>query len=179
MRLRHPALLGLLLLAIAPASALAKHHTSKHKLPPAVSRVLNDCTNHNRLRHHYPLAVLQAALRDMNTSTREYSICATEIENAISAELGLSRGAPKTSAATRNKVARNASSELSKAQQAGDQPVDLGGAKITAGAVQVNAGSLFGALPTPLLIVLIALIGLGAVPVGIRLRSIVRARRIR
>jgi hypothetical protein len=40
----------------------------------------------------------------------------------------------------------------------------------------VNGSSLLSALPTPILIVLIALIVLGAVPVGIRLRSIVRAR---
>ena len=46
------------------------------------------------------------------------------------------------------------------------------GAKIAAGAVQVNGGSLLDALPTPILIVLIALIVVGAVPVGIRLRSL-------
>jgi hypothetical protein len=185
-RLGHPASLCALLLALTPAGALAERHhhlrsstpiAQTAKLPPAVSQVLKDCNNHNRLQHHYALAVLQQALRDMPTDTREYTICSTEIENAISAELGVSRPAPKASAATRLKVAQGAPTELQQAQSSGGQPVSLGGARITAGAVQVNGGSLLGGLPTPILIVLIVLIALGAVPVGIRLRSIVRARR--
>lgn len=181
-RLGQPLALGALLLALVPASALAghrHHHQPKPKPPPAVQQVLHDCANHNHLQRRYPIAVLQQALRDMPTYTKEYSICATEIENAISQQLGLTRPAPKASAAVRHKVAQTAPAALKQAQQAGQQPVSLGGVKIAAGAVQVNGGSLLGALPTPLLIVLIALIVLGAVPVGIRLRSIVRARRTR
>ena len=167
----------MVLLALGPATALAGHRHHHPKPPPAVEQVLKDCSRHNHLQSHYPLAVLQQALRDMPTDTREYSICASEIQNAISGQLGGSRPAPKATAATRTKVAQTAPAALQQAQSAGQQPVSLGGAKITAGAVQVNDGSLLGALPTPLLVALIALIALGAVPVGVRLRSIVRARR--
>jgi hypothetical protein len=177
-RLAKPFVLGALALALLPASALAgRRHHHQPKPPPAVQQVLHDCASHNHLQRHYPVALLQQALRDMPTYTKEYSICATEIQNAISQQLGLARPAPKASAAVRHKVAQTAPNALKQAQQAGQQPVDLGGAKIAAGAIQVNGGSLLGSLPTPLLILLIVLIVIGAVPVGIRLRSIVRERR--
>ncbi len=141
-----------------------------------MQQVLKDCANHNRLQGHYTVALLQQTLRDMPTYDKEYSTCGEEIYNAIQALLGRSRRPPKASSAVRKKIAKNAPTELHQGAQAGQQPVSLGGAKIAAGAVQVNGSSLLTALPTPILIVLIALIVLGAVPVGIRLRSIVRAR---
>jgi hypothetical protein len=168
------------LLALGPGSALAKHHAHHHKPPPppAVEEVLKDCENHNHLTRHYPLSVLQQALRDMPTDQAEYSICGDEIQNAIQQLLGgHPRPAPKATPAVRQKIAQTAPGELHRASQAGAQPVKLGGASIAAGAVRVNGSSLLGALPTPILIVLIALIVLGAVPFAFRLRSIVRAHR--
>jgi len=165
------------LLALSPATALAAHHHHAPKPPPAVQQVLNDCGNHNHLQHRYPLAVLQQALRDIPTDAREYSICSVEIEHAINALIGGTRSAPSASAAVKSHVAQTAPTELAQAQGAGQQAVTLAGAKVTAGAVQINGGSLLGTLPTPVLIVLIALLALAAVPVVVRLRSIVRARR--
>ena|GEM_PF-2109105 len=180
-RIGHPIALCVLALALAPASALAKSHHHRPKPPPAVQHVLNDCANHpNRLAHHYPLLVLQEALNDIPTDQLEYSTCATEIQNAIRAELGGTRPPPKASKAAKVKVAKNLPTELHQAQQAGSQPVQLGsGPRLAAGAIQVNGSSLLAALPTPILIVLAALIALGALPLALRLRSIVRARRSR
>lgn len=176
-RVLQQAALAAAVLALLPASALAAHHSHHHKpLPPGVQQVLEDCANHNRLQGHYTVALLEQTLRDMPTYDRVYSTCGGEIQSAIQALLGGSRQPPKSSPAVRQQIAKNAPSELHRAAQAGEQPVSLGGAEIAAGAVQVNGSSLLSALPTPILIVLIALIVLGAVPVGIRLRSIVRAR---
>jgi len=175
-RIGPPVALGVLLLALTPASALAKHHT---KPPPEVQQILKRCGDSNSLGRGYPVAVLRQALADLTTSAKVYTVCAQEIQNAINAELGPSRGAPNASSAVRKRVAENAGKELKQAQAAGSQPVDLGGARIAAGAVQVNGGSLLSVLPTPILIVLVALILLGAVPLGLRLSSIVRARRTR
>jgi hypothetical protein len=204
-------------LALAPGSALAKHHrhhagspttavhhaSAKHHRhhvrpprpavqqapakhhhhhvtppPPAVEQVLKDCNDHNHLTRHYPLSVLQQAQRDMPTDQREYSTCGVEIQNAIQALLGGHvRQPPKTPPAVTQHIAQAAPTELHQAAQAGAQPVKLGGTSLAAGTVNVNGSSLFGALPAPILAVLAALLALGAVPLILRLRSVVRTHR--
>jgi hypothetical protein len=167
------ALVAMLMIA-APSAALAKHHK---KLPPAVQQVINDCLDHNgRLAGQYPASVLKQALADLPTDISEYSTCANAIKRAELAEIIQPRPLPSAkkghtvSAATKKK-------KLKQALTIGRQPLDLSGEKIAAGAVVVHGSSLFSALPTPLLIVLLALIAIAAVPITYTLRRLVRARR--
>jgi hypothetical protein len=161
------------LIIAAPSVALAKHHK---KLPPAVQQVINDCLDHNgRLAGHYPATLLKQALADLPTDISEYSTCANAIKRAELAEIIQSRPLPtpgkgKVSAATAKK-------KLKQAVTSGGEPLDLNGEKIAAGAVELHGSSLLSALPTPLLIVLLALIAIAAVPITYTVRRLVRARR--
>jgi hypothetical protein len=161
--------LGLLLLVLAPAQALAKAHTKP--LPAAVSEVLTDCGHHSHLTRHYPASVLQQALADMPTYLKEYTPCANEILNAETKGVAPNRSLP-------TQTTKSAPAQLKRAEQLGGAPVDLAGEKIAAGAVSVH-GSVLYDLPTPLLIVLILLAALASVPLGLRAHRIVRARRTR
>lgn len=174
-RTGHLLALSVLLLALVPAQALAK----KHKiLPPGVAQVLRDCSHHSHLVGHYPAAVLQEALSDMPSDLKEYTICANEIRNALQAEALPSRPLPQQTVAQRAKNAETAPAQLAQAQKLGAAPVNLAGEKIAAGAVGIN-GSLLSDLPTPLLIVLIGFLALGAAPLALRAHHFVRARRTR
>lgn len=164
------ALVGVLMIA-SPAVALAKHHK---KVPPAVEQVISDCLNHHgKLTGHYSAELLKQALADLPTDISEYSTCANAIHRAELAEIIQSRPLPnghKVSSADQQQ-------QLKKALALGGEPLNLNGERIAAGAVVLHGSSLLGALPTPLLIVLLALIAIAAVPITYTVRRLVRARR--
>ena len=174
-RAGHLLALSVLALALVPGVALAKKH--KYKPPPAVAQVYYDCGHHNSLTHYYPVAVLQQAAAHLPSDAKEYSLCANEIQNALQRELAGDRSGQPTSS-QRAKVSASVPAKLKQAAKLGAAPVDLGGTKIAAGAVSVG-GSPLSDLPTPLLVLLIALLALASVPVGLRAHRFVRARRSR
>lgn len=175
-RTGHLLALSVLLLALAPATALAKK--PKYKAPPAVEQVWYDCAHHNSLTHYYPTSVLEKALAHLPSDNKEYTLCANEINDALSRELAGNRPAPPQTSTQRATTTANAPAKLKQASKLGAAPVDLGGAKIAAGTVTVG-GSALSDLPTPILILLIALIALASVPLGLRAHRFVRARRLR
>jgi len=177
-RTGHLLALSVLLLALVPGAALAKAKKPKYNPPPAVARVYYDCAHHNSLTGHYPIAVLQQAAAHLPSDAKEYSLCANEIENALQRELAGDRRAPAQTSKQRAKITASEPAKLKQARQLGAAPVNLAGLKIAAGAVTVG-GSPLSDLPTPLLILLIALLALASVPLGLRARRLVRARRSR
>ena len=175
-----------LLLTVTPAAALAGHRKNVDPValrvknaPPAVKQVWHDCASHNSLHGHYPAAILEQALADLPTDDKEYTLCANEILNAESREVGGSHSLPAVSAANRRRIAKNAANALRKATHDGGEPIDLSGQKIAAGVVTVDGSSLLSNLPAPILAVLAMLLALAAVPVALRIQRFVRARRSR
>jgi hypothetical protein len=165
------ALVGVLMIA-SPATALAKHHK---KVPPAVEQVINDCLNHHgRLTGHYSAEVLKQALADLPTDISEYSTCANAIHRAELAEIIQSRPLPGNPVSPADQK-----TQLKHALTLGGEPLDLNGERIAAGTVVLHGSSLLAALPTPLLIVLLALVAIAAVPLTYTVRAFVRARRTR
>lgn len=175
-RTGHLLALGALLLLLTPSGALAAHHK---KVPAAVQQVWSDCTHHNSLHGHYSAKVLEQALADLPTDDKEYSLCADEIQNAEAQEVGGSHRLPSESSAEQQHLAKNATSVLKQAQDAGNASLDLGGQKIAAGTIALRGSSFLSNLPTPLLIVLAMLFALASVPFGLRIQRLVRARRPR
>lgn len=170
-RTGHLLALGVLLLAVVPATAMAKKH--KH-IPSAVLQVYRDCTHHNSLTHYYPLSVLEQAYADLPSDVKEYSLCPNEITNAEQQEAGGNRAAPPQTKQQQAQAAQG----IGQARKLGGAPIDLGGEKIPPGAAMIG-GSPLTDLPTPLLIVLIGLVVLGSVPLALRARRFVRSRRSR
>jgi hypothetical protein len=152
---------------------VAKH--AKKKVPASVEALINDCLQHDdKLTHHYPAKLLQEALNDLPTDVAEYSACADTIQQAELADIAASRQVPNPSG-----DAKDASGKLKAASTLGSKPVEVGGQELVAGVVVLRGNSLLSALPTPLLLVLIALLAVGVVPLAQTTRRLVRARRSR
>lgn len=152
--------------------------------------VLADCgAGNDPLAGHYSLSSLDGALAHLSGSNAEYSNCYQAIEAARRAILAKQIGAsthhgktpprhhhgggpvlPSQSAVT--PIGRRISNAISK----GAKPVKFGNRTITPGVVAARGSSL---LPTPLLIVLAALLASLAAAGGVALQRIVRARRTR
>lgn len=174
-RTGHLLALGVLLLAVVPATAMAKKHK---QIPSAVLQVYRDCTHHNSLTHHYPLSVLEQAYADLPSDVKEYSLCPNEITNAEQQEAAGNRAAPAQTKQQQAQAAQGDTRQLGQARKLGGAPIDLGGEKIPPGAAMLG-GSPLTDLPTPILIVLIGLVVLGSVPLALRARRFVRSRRSR
>lgn len=154
--------------------------------------VLHDCGAGNYpLVGHYSLSALDGALAHLSGSNAEYSNCYQAIEAArralLAKEIGGSSGhhrggpprqhhngggpgIPSRPAVTR--IDKQIQDGISR----GAKPVHLGHHTITPGAVSARGSSL---LPTPLLIVLAALLASLTAAGGVALQRIVRARRAR
>lgn len=157
--------------ALAPAAASAKKHAKKP--PPAVAALIRDCLDHDGvLTHHYSATLLKDALADLPTDVAEYSTCADAIRQAELAEIAPARNLP-------NGADKDAQSKLAQGEKLGGKPVDLDGHQVAVGAVVLHGGSLLDTLPTPLLLVLVALIAIAGVPLTQAARRLVRARRAR
>lgn len=154
-------------------------------LAPAAARadggaaVIHDCLNHGRITGHYTQRQYAQALAELPADVAEYSDCANLIRQAQLAAAGGHGAATPTATAT-NPLATATPTEraaLRAAQRSGSAPLDIGGQVVRPGVVAVRSSSVFNALPTPLLVVIAAMIagalGLG----GRRVWGIVRARR--
>jgi hypothetical protein len=183
-----PAVLACALLA-APVSVAAAVATQYKDTPRAV---IKDCSaGHYPLKGHYTIKVLQEALDRLNASGDQYTNCADVIKATISKlELAAHRGSSGGgSSHPRSKVTRGtgngahssniAKRRLQKLTSGGGLPVVLPGIgqTVTPGTVTDRGASLFSNLPTPLLVVLAALLATVLAVSARSINNLVRARR--
>jgi hypothetical protein len=131
-----------------------------------VGAALHDCgQGHDPLAGHYSVKVLQTALHDLHTNSLQYTTCADALQNAINSQLAKP---------THNVVKQR----VNRVKKLGGAPFLLpSGQSVTPGAVTVHSASFLSSLPTPLLIVLAALLAAVAAVGGRALHQLVRTRR--
>ena len=143
--------------------------TASAAYPNTPTGALRDCyQGHNRLVGHYSLKVLQQALHDLKTNSLQYTNCADVLTQAIQA-LELTRPKtprthPRSAKVTRGRVgpARTTPAlikqQLDELNAQGSGPTTISGRTVTPGTVTIRGASFLSSLPTPLLIVLGALL---------------------
>jgi hypothetical protein len=175
-RLAAAALVAVLVVGATSADAANKN---------TVTAALHDCgQGHDPLVGHYSVKVLQAALRDLHTNSLQYTTCADALQNAINSQLAKPKPHPRgtvtlpgrggTVKPTPNLVKHR----VSHVKKLGGAPFVLpSGQSVTPGAVTVHSASFLSSLPTPLLIVLAALLAAVVAVGGRALHQLVRTRR--
>jgi hypothetical protein len=164
------ALLSMLLSFAAPAQA------------DIGEKIILRCTHGESLRG-FTQKDYNKALKELETSTEEYSDCASLIHQAQLAAAGSrggssgggggsATGAGATTATTPATPAEQR--ELNRAPSAGAAPLLLGGQVTRPGVVHADIASAFSTLPTPLLAVLLFLIACAVALAGGALRNRVR-----
>jgi hypothetical protein len=167
---------SVLVLLAAPSGALAAKH-----YPDTPTGAITDCARNGTLTQHFAPAVLIKALAEMKTVSLQYGDCETVIGNAELAEIaptgkaGANAVANATSSA--NGLTGALQKQVSQAISAGRHPLTFDGQTVAAGMSALHDSSLFGALPTPLLIAFFALIATGVGLAARTLRDVVRTRR--
>ena len=152
-----------------------------------VSAALHDCGNHDPLRGHYSIKVLQKALSELKTQSLQYTNCEDALQRAIDATVtghpkANSNGGqpPQTGKVTRgtHKPTTNlAKQRVARLKKEGAGPVSIDGQTVTPGTVTVHSASFLSNLPTPLLIVLAALLATVLAVTGRAVHQFVRDRR--
>ena len=169
--------------ALAWIGAPAASAKSSKSSSGSVQQVINDCMTNGKLTRHYPEKLLAQALAEMQTSTLQYSDCEDVIQAAEQAELAGNKNQAEAQALSagnaRQQQPKADANKLKKAAQAGGGRIVIAGEGLTPGAVVLHGSSLLGALPTALLIPLLALAGTAVVLGGESARRYVRARRNR
>lgn len=156
--------------------------TAAYKNTPG--QALRDCgAGHDPLHGHYSIKVLQQALADLHTNALQYTTCADALQNAIRSLL---RGHPhprgKVTLPGRGGTVKPTPALVKKridqANAQGSAPFLLpNGQSVTPGAVTVRSASFFSSLPTPLLIVLAALLATVIAVSARAIHQLVRTRR--
>jgi hypothetical protein len=160
--------------------------------PNTVGGALHDCgAGHDPLVGHYSVAVLHKALKELNTNSLQYTSCADALQAALDADL-ISRPKPPTKPPPTGKPVTKQSGPVIKPSQNairkrvdhlqswGGGPIKLPtGVTVTPGAVTAHTAGFLSNLPTPLLIVLAALLAAVVAVTGRALQTVVRARRTR
>jgi len=119
------------------------------------------------------------ALKELETSSEEYTDCASLIHKAQLAAAGARKGTgagggPAAKAATPATPAERR--ELSRAPHAGSTPLRVGSQIIRPGVVPVDIASALSSLPNPLLVILAFLLACALALAGGALRNRVRNR---
>jgi hypothetical protein len=145
-------------------------------------KIILRCTHGESLRG-FTQKDYNKALKELETSSEEYTDCASLIHQAQLAAAGSRGGSGRgggsgstgtgatTAAATATPAERR---NLSRAPSAGAAPLKLGGQVIRPGVVHVDIASAFSSLPTPLLVVLLFLVACAVALAGGVLRNRVR-----
>ena len=178
-------------------TAVAYAHSSSFS--KQVSAALHDCANPTKtgsMRGHYSLKVLQTALKDVDAEADQYTGCADVLEAAIHKDsLGAPKPKPKPGPVVtpvkgqkgppsshgvvhhNQKQIRN---RVDKLTAEGGQPLTLpSGQTVTPGVVSARSASFLSNVPTPLVIVLAALLAAVVAVSGRALHQVVRTRRSR
>jgi len=175
-------------LSAVPACALATTH-----FPDTPKGALNDCGDGNYpMKGHYTIKVLQQALKEQVAYKLQYTNCATILTQTIhKLELTARHGSggsgnPRGRRATQGTHSGAHSSganpikrKLRSLKSAGGSPVllPLSGQTVTPGTVSARGSTFLSSLPTPLLIVIAALLA-SVLAVGARaLNNVVRTNR--
>lgn len=166
---------------VAFPAAAAAH---KPKYTNTTGSALRDCSaGHYPLKGHYTIKVLQAALKKLGTGTLQYTNCADVLTHTI-AQLELAaRGKGRTHVGGRVTLPAHSASSVIKRRlhalkKSGGLPVILpGGQTVTPGVVTARSSSLLSSLPTPLLIVLAALLATVLAVSARAINNLVRTRR--
>jgi hypothetical protein len=152
----------------------------------SATALIRDCLQNGKITGHYSPQDYNQALAHLPTDVSEYSDCLDVIRRArLSAAGGKGNGGgggggratinprldPLAHAAPGERAA------VLHARSSGSAPVDVGGQLVRPGVVAVRSSSIFNALPTPLLVVIAALLSIAAAVAGRRMRDLVRARR--
>jgi hypothetical protein len=133
---------------------------------------------HNEPFGGYTQAQYEEALKDLSTTTREYSMCESEIRKAELAAAGGGTGAGAVRSAhtaiPRTPVEQRA---VQSAQKQGSTPVQVGGAPVRPGVVHANIASAINKLPHSLFALLALLLAAAVALAAGEVRKRVRARR--
>src|SRR5665213_1532082 len=163
---------SLALVAAAPGVAYAKGY------PNTAKGAVKDCgAGHDPLVGHYTVAVLRKALASLTTSSREYTTCDQSLNNAISALLARGRHPPKSGSTGPGKGATGSVKDpitvrIADAVARGSKPRGVnGGLTVTPGAITTRSTGFLSSIPTPILVVLAALLAAAAAFGGLALRN--------
>ena len=146
---------------------------------------LKDCgAGHDPLAGHYSVKVLQTALRELRTNSLQYTTCADALQNAINAALAQPKARhgkvtlPRRGGPAIKPTPDIVKQRVNRVKSIGGAPFRLpSGQSVTPGTVTVRSASFLSSLPTPLLIVLAALLAAVVAVGGRALQQVVRARR--
>ena len=173
-RLAAAALFAVLVFGATSADAANKN---------TVTAALHDCgQGHDPLVGHYSVKVLEAALHDLHTNSLQYTTCADALQNAINSQLAKPKPRGRVTLPGRGGTAKPTPNlvkqRVSRVKKLGGAPFLLpNGQSVTPGAVTVHSASFLSSLPTPLLIVLAALLAAVVAVGGRALHQLVRTRR--
>jgi len=171
------------LVALLAVWSIAGAEVAYAAYPNTAGGALHDCgAGHDPLVGHYSVAVLHKALRELNTNSLQYTTCADALQNAINSQLSrprTHRGGKVTLPGQGGPVAPSVVKQrVSHVKKLGGAPFLLpSGQTVTPGAVTVHSASFLSSLPTPLLIVLAALLAAVVAVGGRALHQLVRTRR--
>jgi hypothetical protein len=152
-------------------------------LLPAAARAdaLTDCTQDNKLDHHYSNTELRKALNDLPTDSDEYSNCRQVLAGAITNGSDKGGGRPRDAgsgggAGSTAEQAKRAKDHADLAALTGSNReapvVDVGGQSVKPGDNGLfDLASASNDLPTPLLVALIALAALALTGALVALRT--------
>jgi hypothetical protein len=180
------ALAAVVLVVGAVPALAAKTHKAQYTNTP--NAALRDCSRNDPLKGHYTVSVLNQALKELSPSGLQYTACETVLQNAIDSLLvkhhthGVPQSTPRKShvtPATRGSGPQSPTRRrIRQLKNVGGLPVILpSGQTLTPGAVSTRGSSFLSGLPTPLLIVLAALLAAVVAVAARSLQRIVRARR--
>jgi len=162
------ALLSMFLSLVAPASA------------DVGEKIILKCT-HGESLSGYTQKDYSKALRELETSSEEYTDCASLIHQAQLAAAG-ARGGPgaggggSTTQGATTPATPAERRELSRAPRAGSAPLRVGNQIVRPGVVHADIASALSSLPNPLLAILIFLLACALTLTGGTLRNRVRDR---
>jgi hypothetical protein len=144
--------------------------------------VIRDCLSHgDHITGHYTQQQYAQALAGLPADVAEYTGCAGAIRQAqLAAASGRTRSRRGAAPAAVNTLASAAPAERAAvvaSQRDSSHALDVGGRIVRPGLVTFRSGSIFNALPTPLLVALIALVVAGLAAGGRRGWDLVRPRR--
>jgi hypothetical protein len=181
------------LVALLAAWSIAGAGVAYAGYPNTVKGALSDCgAGHYPLVGHYSVAVLHKALKELNTNSLQYTGCPDALTQALQADLAHKvtpkpnvrppSGKPVTKPSgpvikpSQNAIRRR----VDHLQSWGGGPITLPtGETVTPGDVTARTAGFLSNLPTPLLVVLAALLAAVVAVAGRALQTVVRARRTR
>lgn len=155
-----------LVLAFAAAPALA-----------GVGQTIVDKCGKGEPFSGYTPAQYREALKDISTTTREYSSCESEIRAAEAAAAGGGTGEKVGGSRAALPLSPAEQQQVQTAHKHGSAPVQVGGEPIRPGIVRASIASAVNTLPHSLFAVLALLLAAAVVLVGGEVRKRVRARR--